>query len=247
MKFFKHFTDAHRGKSLKQVLRSKGYRAVGIYWTLVEICAEKMEKEKDEEYAIEHCVFEFDKWYLRDTLQTHQLSNLMMYLQCFTDVGLMSYTCVDDVVTMSMPKLLEYLDRDAKRARTVRAPSAPKIKRKIKRKIKNKEVVISNVDDWRSRAFTALYEKLKTTVERRRAIKFRRGSDAEHRFMEQMSTEHDADMLQLAIEEYGKYLDAMPTVSPRTSFETFLGTERSGKPWLQYAEDFDLGPGVAHA
>ena len=45
MKFFKHFTDAHRGKSLNQLRDRLGWAALAKYWTFVEICAEKLEKE----------------------------------------------------------------------------------------------------------------------------------------------------------------------------------------------------------
>ena len=125
---------------MQQLMRLKGPKAIGIYWTLVELCAEKLIKEKDEDFTEAHCVFEFDRWYLRDTLATHQLTNLTMYLRCFADLQLMSFTCVGDVLTISMPKLLECMDRDTKRARTPRAPSAPKIKNKEEDKEEDKDI-----------------------------------------------------------------------------------------------------------
>lgn len=131
MKFFKHFTDAHRGKSLQLLMRKHGPKMVGIYWMLVEICAEKMEKETEEEFSLEHTNFEFEVGYLRNTLQAHQFKTLEMYLQCLSDVGLMSARCSEDTVSISMPKLLECLDRDTNRARPERA------KIKNKNKIKN--------------------------------------------------------------------------------------------------------------
>lgn len=135
MKFFKHFTDAHRGTSIQSIINRLGMEGLGRYWILVEICAEKLEKEMAEEYTEAHCIFRFDQRYLRDTLRLHQLSKVSMFLACIADVGLMSFSCVDHVVVISMPKLLECLDRDTKRARTVRATAAPKIKKKIKSKI----------------------------------------------------------------------------------------------------------------
>lgn len=107
-------------------------KAIGMYWVLVELCAEKMIKNKEEEYTEEHCRFEFDARYLRDTLGLHQTSTVSMYLRCYADVGLMSVECSDDVCSIYMPKLLECMDRDAKRARAERDPAAPK--RKSKRK-----------------------------------------------------------------------------------------------------------------
>jgi len=135
LKFFKHFTDSHRGKSMLAVKRKLGTKGIGAYWILVELCAEKLDKGAAELFDESHCSFEFDTEYLRDTLQTHQLKNLEMYLRCYGDVGLMSHQSIDDVTTIYMPKLLECLDRDSKRARTQRDHSAPKIKSKRKRKI----------------------------------------------------------------------------------------------------------------
>lgn len=136
MKFFKHFVDAHRGKSLQRLLRGKdkdrGLKAIGVYWTIVELCAEKMAKKDEEVFTDAHCHFEFDLEYIRDTLGLHQTATCLMYVRCLTDVGLMSATCKDDVLSIYMPKLLECLDRDAKRARIVRDPCAPKNKKKIK-------------------------------------------------------------------------------------------------------------------
>lgn len=139
MKFFKHFTDAHRGQSIQRLKDRHGMKGVGIYWTLVELCAEKLIKDDAEEFTVEHCNFTFHHRYIRDTLETHQLKNLLMYLRSMSDVGLMSFECIDDVIVISMPKLLECMDRDAKRARTKRAASAPKKKNKDKEEDKEKE------------------------------------------------------------------------------------------------------------
>lgn len=143
MKFFKHFTDAHRGQSLQRLKDRHGMKGIGIYWTLVELCAEKLIKTDSEEYTAEHCTFSFHHRYIKDTLETHQLKNLLMYLRSMHDVGLMSFECVDDVVVIHMPKLLECMDRDTKRARKQRDMSAPK--NKIKNKIEDKDTDITPV------------------------------------------------------------------------------------------------------
>lgn len=132
---------------MQSLINQLGLEGLARYWILVEICAEKLSKEKDEEYTEAHCVFRFDQRYMRDTLRTHQLSRLSMFLRCVADVGLMSFSCEDNVIVISMPKLLEYLDRDSKRARTKRAPSAPKRKRERKNKIKSEEIIIKTPDD----------------------------------------------------------------------------------------------------
>lgn len=140
MKFFKHFTDAHRGQSIQRLKDRHGMKGVGIYWTLVELCAEKLIKDDAEEFTVEHCNFTFHHRYIRDTLETHQLKNLLMYLRSMSDVGLMSFECVGDVISICMPKLLECMDRDTKRARKPRGDSAPKKKNKDKEEDKDIDI-----------------------------------------------------------------------------------------------------------
>lgn len=133
MKFIKHFTDAHRGKSMRLLLKKFGPAGIGRYWILVELCAEKMTKGKDEEFTEKHCVFEFERSYLSTSLGFGNLHQCSTYLAAMADLGLCSVEEGADLCRCSMPKLLECLDRDTKRARTERAPTAPK-KKKIKKK-----------------------------------------------------------------------------------------------------------------
>ena len=230
MKFFKHFTDAHRGKSL-QLLRRKfsrgdhGLKAVGIYWTLVELCAEKMEKSRDEEFTDAHCNFEFSLKYLRDTLGTHQTKNCVMYLQCLHDVCLMSVQCSDDVCTIYMPKLLECIDRDSNRTRTGRALDAPKIKNKIKIKNIKADPPLFSIED----AFANYPIGIK-------------GPGAETRFKSQIKSQEQYDQLVLSIENY-KWFLALPQNNFRPakqSWSSYLGSKSSGFFW----RDFIVRPKV---
>lgn len=139
MKFFKHFVDAHRGSSL-QILRQKyGMAAVGRYWTFVELCAEKMNKERDEEYTEHHTTFAFAKPYLTSSLGYANLKQASSYLEALAELGLCSTQDMGDVWACSMPKLLECIDRDAKRARPERGRAAPKNKNQEKEKEIDKE------------------------------------------------------------------------------------------------------------
>lgn len=133
MKFFKHFTDAQRGKSLRGVRRSLGMAGIGMYWNLVEACAEKMEKAADEEYSSEHCNFEFELGLLSECLGVKS-GRVQVILNSFSEHSLLHYSTDNFIIKIEMPKLLESLDRDTKRARTERVPSAPKKKRKKEEK-----------------------------------------------------------------------------------------------------------------
>lgn len=134
MKFFKHFTDSHRGKSMQMLRKRFGLSGVGRYWLFVELCAEKLHKSKDEEYTEAHCHFEFEKCYLSRSLGFANLKQCSRYLEAIAELGLSSVQDNGEVYSCSMPKLLECMDRDTKRARVERVPSAPKRKRKNKEK-----------------------------------------------------------------------------------------------------------------
>jgi len=125
MKFFKHFVDAHRGKSLKAIRRKWGMAGVGMYWNLAELCAEKLNKEANEEFTSEHCVFEFDLSSLSECLGVKS-GRVEVILKSFQELGQLSYERVDFIFKISMPKLLECLDRDASYTRKKREPNAVK-------------------------------------------------------------------------------------------------------------------------
>lgn len=68
----------------------------------------------------------------------------------------------------------------------------------------------------------------------------RAGVKAQERFAEQIKTEERADQLLKAIEHYKIALDYDNRIkewrSPKTTFETFLGTKKSGFFWEQFIE-----------
>lgn len=150
MKFFKHFTDSHEGSTLTSLFKQMGHMGPSCYWTLVEICAEKLEKEESEEYTEAHCHFRFHESILRKKLRVSS-KNLQKFLRICSELSVVFSTFSQDIVEIEMPKLLECLDRDARRARPERGPSAPK--RKSKRK--NKEADIANLN-WREAASSIL-------------------------------------------------------------------------------------------
>jgi len=134
MKFFKHFTDAHRGQSLQILRRKYDVAGIGRYWLFVELCAEKMTKHKEEEYSEKHCSFEFEKVYLMRCLGYANLKQCSSYLHALAELGLSAVQETPETYRCSMPKLLECIDRDSNRARTLRVVGAPKRKRKNKEK-----------------------------------------------------------------------------------------------------------------
>lgn len=138
MKFFKHFCDAHRGRTIQTLFELHGHMGVACYWILVELCAEKLEKDSDEVFTAEHCVFSFHERTLRQSLRVSS-TKLESFLNKLSELSQLSFKKVGNIFEIEFSKLLESLDRDSKRARTARAVPAPKKKRKIKKEEKDKE------------------------------------------------------------------------------------------------------------
>lgn len=133
MKFFKHFTDARSGTSMRAIRRELGMAGIGQWWSLVEACAEKLEKRGDEEYTAAHCEFRFDVGVVAEILGTKP-GRVQDILGTFQEHSLLSFSTDEFIIRISMPKLLESLDRDSRRARHERGRSAPKNKKEEKEK-----------------------------------------------------------------------------------------------------------------
>lgn len=224
MKFIKHFTDAHRGKSLLAVRRELGMAGIGMYWTLVELCGEKLEKLATEEYSEAHCHFEFEVGYFCQKLGTRP-TYVRKILDIFQTSGLLLAESSEYEIKISMPKLLESLDRDSKRARQERAGAAPKRKRKNKRE--EKEYIHASAFDRLSKKYLELF---KGTVV----------GPALERFKTQMTDLTKIAELELAMDNYRKVLDANEWRQPKTTFAIFLGTKTSGFFWRDFLTLPDL-------
>lgn len=138
MKFFKHFADAHRGASMQNLFEQMGHTGIACYWILVEMCAEKLDKAREEEFTEEHCKFTFHEKILRQNLRISR-TNVELFLGFCAGFSLLSFEITESEIKIYMPKLLESMDRDAKRARPPRVQAAPKKKIKIKKKNKKED------------------------------------------------------------------------------------------------------------
>lgn len=118
MKFFKHFTDAHRGRSVQGLLDKLGHMGL-TYWIIVEMCVEKLDEKLDVKNAGERltesdCEFEFHQRILRQNLRVSP-TNLRKILDICGTFGLLSYEIAGDSVKISMPKILKSLERTKKK------------------------------------------------------------------------------------------------------------------------------------
>ncbi len=116
-----------------------GLEGYGAFFILTEICAKKLEKRADEEYADEHLNFIFNERLVREKLRM-RATKVELFLNFCATLDLLLFTKVEDEFHISFPKLLESMDRDSKRARHCRVTAAPKRKKKEKEEDKEKDI-----------------------------------------------------------------------------------------------------------
>ncbi len=151
MNFFKHFADAHQGHALQMVRRHLGVTGLGQWWLLVELCVGKIEKARCEELGPDHCTFDFEINYLCqilglkpktlskvlevfarqnlvviETLSEHSNNVPGTFQERSRNVPITFLERSKNVIRIKMPKILESLDRHAKKARQVRDQSGTK-------------------------------------------------------------------------------------------------------------------------
>lgn len=166
MKFFKHFADAHRGKSLTSLMNEFGLEGYAAYFILMEMCAEKLKKEPEEGFTAEHCRFTFNERTLREKLRMRS-TKVELFLNSCSTLVLLQFTRTEDEFNFYVPKLLECLDRDSRRARHDRVQAAPKIKSKEKeskskrspRSFQSVEDLLANLPQQTKESWEKLYPK----------------------------------------------------------------------------------------
>jgi hypothetical protein len=114
----------HRGRSINALLDEHGHMGL-CFFLLQEMCAEKLEKpaEGDPELSESDCVFNFHRRVVQQNLRLRPAAVERLLDSCQTS-GLLSFVLDGNQIQISMPILLNLLDRDSKRARHTRAKNA---------------------------------------------------------------------------------------------------------------------------
>lgn len=123
MRWFKHFTDNHRGRSVQDLLDNLGHTGL-CYFLLMEICAEKLEKTPDRTLEDADCSFRFHQRVVRQNLRISPAKLERLLGVCQAN-GLLSFQFIGNELEIKMPMLLELLDYDSKKSRQRRASVAP--------------------------------------------------------------------------------------------------------------------------
>lgn len=98
------------------------------YWVLLELCTEKLWEyaaaNPDKSLKELSTTFPFHVRFLTKNLHI-QLRNLPKFLNSCSTLSLLRFKQIENEIEIEMPKLLEYLDSDFRRTRSVREPNAP--------------------------------------------------------------------------------------------------------------------------
>jgi hypothetical protein len=140
VKFFKHYCDARNGITMNAIFEADGHRGVSCYWMLVEMCAERMNKKRDEEWSEDDCVFKIHDRELRSNLRVTRTTAASI-LRLYGTMAALRAELIGSVWHIEFPKLLEILNRDAKRTRPGRATDAGNKKKKKEEKERERDCV----------------------------------------------------------------------------------------------------------
>ena len=113
MKFVKHYTDAGDGQWANLLMDEFGPQGYAWYWLLVELCAAKYNPSESTKNELE---FTFHLRIVRRQLRATSGTLLGFLNFCQANLQL-SWKMADDsskLIEISMPKLLEYADKDTK-------------------------------------------------------------------------------------------------------------------------------------
>lgn len=221
MKWFKHYTNAHKGSVLQHLSNdfsvNEGY---ALYFRFVEYLSDKWD-------GCGEPIFTINERELKKFLTVSQRK-----FDCFLTVMQkqlhIEFTKNRKLVVIKFPKLLEVRHKDAISSQN-RPADGPPNSRLEKNKKKNKSIPTEDQLRWfeeLSKKYLATF--LNTTV----------GTHAKERFLEQIRTEEQRDQLDLSLTHYKQALDFdnrdRNWRSPKKTFQTYLGTKKSGFFWHEY-------------
>ena len=147
MNFFKHFVDGHDSTSMIKLMNEFGIEGYGAYFILMELAIDKIKKPQDREMTEDDCRVRLHARKLREKLRmrakklesflaTCEALDLLKLDTCSTEVPLKSDGSATEVelqfnsneqeFNFFFPKILESLDREAKRPRRDRGLPALK-------------------------------------------------------------------------------------------------------------------------
>lgn len=119
MRWFKHYSDMHDGRTIGQLMEELGHTGL-CFFLLQELCAGKLDKKLDQSLTDADCSFGFHTRTVRQKLRISQV-NLERLLAICRANGQLDYKFTGNELEIKMPILLDLLDYDSKKSRSRRA------------------------------------------------------------------------------------------------------------------------------
>jgi hypothetical protein len=123
MRWFKHYSDAHRSVQMQTAFRRLGYKAYSIY-IIMELCNEQINRG-DNRVENKNFTFVFERVHLQSVLRMKRVGYEFI-LRSFAELRWFNLELNDNEVIIEFPNLLDLLDRDYKKPRQVRVRDAQK-------------------------------------------------------------------------------------------------------------------------
>jgi hypothetical protein len=125
VRWFKHFTDNHRGRTVQRLMDEMGPAGALAYYFILEICAEKLEKIPGQALSEAHCVFVFNRKVIQSVTRMKRVS-IDNVGRIGSECSVWQWESSGNEIIIKLPILLNLLDRDLKSPRTRRALDAQK-------------------------------------------------------------------------------------------------------------------------
>lgn len=123
MKWFKHFSDNHRGQSIQALLDKFGHAGPCAYYFILEMCNEKLDQLDDRSLSEDDCVFTFHRRVVCSAVRMRPSLVTQLLNYCGT-IGLLSVRFQSEFIEIKMPILLDLLESDQKKSRSKRVTFA---------------------------------------------------------------------------------------------------------------------------
>lgn len=234
MRWFKHYTDNHKGKSIQFLFDSFGYFGVAGYYILLEMCAEKLEQKSDESLTEVDLLFSFHQRIVRQNLRT-SLTNLRRLLDQCQTLGLLKFEISSDLIEIKMPILLNLLDSDQKKPRLNRVTSANDL-RLDKNRVDKSRIEKNNI-------IVPTSNEIETVTNSKSLIKINMPNDLanilDHKNRQILFELYgDADFLKREFYKIQNWLDANPKKNHKTKrgWLTFVSNWLE-KAWPQFQKN----------
>lgn len=177
MKWFKHYSDNHRGRSVQFLLDELGYFGPFFYYLIYEMASEKLEQMPDKDLDNADCKFIFNLNLICSQARC-KTTKVILSLNLGKLCGLWNYTLVEKEVVLEIPILLELLDRRRRRASDKRPTADPKRSLELELELDKEKKILKEKNARPAKPaaqvsfdFEKVYEKYPRKIGKTRGIK----------------------------------------------------------------------------